>query len=1102
MPTSVFSTALLVTWEGYIELPFAGNWTFEVETRYHFRFSIDETFVIDKLDCPYEATKIEGFYYVETPGLKKVYIEFFKYQSEYSLFLRWAAPDETVLEVVPPSAFFYGPPSQLSYDISETLLATGQRIPAMKAVTFASAVRPTAFSTEPLLPPGIRFDSNGDLSGTPNGFSPRTTYHVRGCQGGVCNEGDITLSVRSVTPPKSIKLYYLGKELKQFQVDIYREISEMKIEVEDESAQISIVPELPEGLVRTDRKITGRPLKRAEPFVIYTISAFNEGGSVSTTLNMTVSGCSNGTMFYTVSESRTLALGLYREGQEIRFTDKLYDPYGFVFCPDEKYEYAAQCIAKKTCHFRIFREDGALMVDDWIEPLEWSNHSLPVKEKTAPKLTFDIPIFTGRRLDTTVFSFDVQGIYRPFQFRPEPVDDFVVDYVAKTMTVSLHHSGLFTYTVSAENNAGVSEVVLQLNVGECPSGERYFSIVRSNAQPGESYSLAQNGQVLLEEYFDSFSSRRFLCVNEQPYTISFHGNHTWAPFSYLNFRTEDGDLAGSFLPSEGEGSVNGTEIFHFVQPINRNTKGRLWRDLKAPKKGWMSEKFNEKNWGLSASGHWGALDREYHTAYIRMPFELSRSFLLPSFSFSVKVNTGCVLYLNGVEVFRINMPVGEVTHDTLGVRVYDLRQPIRVSVPTTTLHDGTNLLAAEFHHYMDSGTTDTIEFAVDSSQVTATSLLFSDKGVATASDNRPNPSTRPENAFDGRSDTYWMDEELPISLRYTLPAGHYLTANRLLLEGVEDQPLPSRFQVLGIVNQTLVENGVVRTVETRTLLKTVINVNLFERSLVRVIELDAPRTFTAFEIEIHSARDGEDAAALRNVAFYSESTVVCEKLRRMDAAMVGHNAYGACPWTRVGLMYGHCALTQQGPEWQVLDDATCMKRFAGKNEAFIDFAYSLSNASEDLYEDAIEVNLETMLVRELMIKKATVHLLLPRDCTPPNQESALCVNVRLVPHHLVSHYVMMQLEDLNAHLTENFYEEGSPRTPGNITLSVLEQPKLRQRPSASVVVAVVSVTLLAIIVIAFLISYLKVRLAGKDGRIKSLSRTKLPKRKSVNDKLI
>ena len=179
-----------------------------------------------------------------------------------------------------------------------------------------------------------------------------------------------------------------------------------------------------------------------------------------------------------------------------------------------------------------------------------------------------------------------------------------------------------------------------------------------------------------------------------------------------------------------------------------------------------------------------------------------------------------------------------------------------------------------------------------------------------------------------------------------------------------------------------------------------------------------------------------------------------------------------------------------------------MKRFAGKNEAFIDFAYSLSNASEDLYEDAIEVNLETMLVRELMIKKATVHLLLPRDCTPPNQESALCVNVRLVPHHLVSHYVMMQLEDLNAHLTENFYEEGSPRTPGNITLSVLEQPKLRQRPSASVVVAVVSVTLLAIIVIAFLISYLKVRLAGKDGRIKSLSRTKLPKRKSVNDKLI
>ena len=164
--------------------------------------------------------------------------------------------------------------------------------------------------------------------------------------------------------------------------------------------------------------------------------------------------------------------------------------------------------------------------------------------------------------------------------------------------------------------------------------------MRSNALPGESYSLAQNGKTLLVEEFNSFSSRRFLCVNDQPYTISFHGNHTWAPFSYLNFRTENGDLAGSFLPSAGESSVNGTELFHFVQPIDRNTKGRLWRDLKAPKKGWTSEKYNEKNWGLSASGHWGALDSEYHTAYIRMPFELSKSFLLPSFSFAVKVNTG------------------------------------------------------------------------------------------------------------------------------------------------------------------------------------------------------------------------------------------------------------------------------------------------------------------------------------------------------------------------------------------------------------------------------------------------------------------------------
>ena len=371
---------MVILWEGFIDLPFTGNWTFEVETRYHFRFSIDDTSVFNILDCGYNPVVTRGFYLAETPGLKKISIEFFKYQSEYSLFLRWAAPDETVLEVIPPSAFFYGPPSQLSYAISETLLATGERIPAMKAVTFASSLVPTSFSAEPSLPAGIRFDEKGDLTGTPNGFSPRTTYHVRGCQGSVCNEGDITLSVRSVTPPRSIKLISLAKELKELQVDIYRSINEIKIEVDDESAQVSVVPELPEGIVRDNRKINGRPLQRVEPFIIYTVTAFNEGGSVSTTLNLTVSGCSNGTMFYTSSKTRTLELGLYREGQEIRYTKELYDPYGFVFCPDEKYEYAARCIHYETCRFRIYREDGALMVDDLIEPREWSNHTLLVTQ--------------------------------------------------------------------------------------------------------------------------------------------------------------------------------------------------------------------------------------------------------------------------------------------------------------------------------------------------------------------------------------------------------------------------------------------------------------------------------------------------------------------------------------------------------------------------------------------------------------------------------------------------------------------------------------------------------------------------------------------------
>ncbi|KAM7455737.1 hypothetical protein BLSTO_03508 [Blastocystis sp. subtype 1] len=123
-----------------------------------------------------------------------------------------------------------------------------------------------------------------------------------------------------------------------------------------------------------------------------------------------------------------------------------------------------------------------------------------------------------------------------------------------------------------------------------------------------------------------------------------------------------------------------------------------------------------------------------------------------------------------------------------------------------------------------------------------------------------------------------------------------------------------------------------------------------------------------------------------------------------------------------------------------------------------------------------------------MVKKAAVFLYSPYDCTKEGDYPAVCVQLRLTPHHLVSSFVMMQLEELNKNITGEFYDRNM--VPSAMQIEVLEEPVLRQRPAASVVVAVVSVSLLIIIFIVFLIYYIKATMSRKGISLKQLKREK------------
>ena len=97
-------------------------------------------------------------------------------------------------------------------------------------------------------------------------------------------------------------------------------------------------------------------------------------------------------------------------------------------------------------------------------------------------------------------------------------------------------------------------------------------------------------------------------------------------------------------------------------------------------------------------GHGMALPPAHTTYYFRNEFDFSGPAEQAELALRLLVDDGAVLYLNGEEVYRHNMPAGEVTYETLALtEVGDATFAEGIKLPTGALRQGTNHLAVELH---------------------------------------------------------------------------------------------------------------------------------------------------------------------------------------------------------------------------------------------------------------------------------------------------------------------------------------------------------------------------------------------------------------------
>ncbi|QDT45860.1 hypothetical protein Pan241w_59880 [Gimesia alba] len=166
-------------------------------------------------------------------------------------------------------------------------------------------------------------------------------------------------------------------------------------------------------------------------------------------------------------------------------------------------------------------------------------------------------------------------------------------------------------------------------------------------------------------------------------------------------------LMGFFLP------VPQAEAETALIKFGKETEWKYQDDGKALPPGWVQPNFADEKWstglaplgfgdrGLNTIVRFGDdPQKKQITTYFRRAFQIEDPDKLKKLVLLIRSDDGVVVYLNGKEIARNNLPAGQVTAETTAIKAIGgvlERLYQRFTVSTDNLVSGTNLLAVEVH---------------------------------------------------------------------------------------------------------------------------------------------------------------------------------------------------------------------------------------------------------------------------------------------------------------------------------------------------------------------------------------------------------------------
>ena len=164
--------------------------------------------------------------------------------------------------------------------------------------------------------------------------------------------------------------------------------------------------------------------------------------------------------------------------------------------------------------------------------------------------------------------------------------------------------------------------------------------------------------------------------------------------------------------------VSSGDVWNYFD--NGEIGSSAWKNLNYDDSGWQSGN-SELGYGdgdeETIIGFGSSLTHKNITSYFRKEVQIPGNII--NLNASVKIDDGCVVYFNGIEVFRDNLPSGEILFSTLSLTSENENTWKTFSIPINLiLSNQPNLISVEMHQNSISSTDLSLDFTLNYLQFT------------------------------------------------------------------------------------------------------------------------------------------------------------------------------------------------------------------------------------------------------------------------------------------------------------------------------------------------------------------------------------------------